>query len=86
MPEQRMVCTCTATMRLTDNTLIRAQMWRYLRLAAGMGAEQDVVHTPNSGSARRGDSDGGDNAAKKKYGKPKFKGLGKLLKKIPSNT
>jgi hypothetical protein len=66
--------------------LAHAQMWRYLRLAAGMGAEQDVVHTSSGGSTRRGDGDGGDNAAKKKYSKPKFKGLGKLLKKIPSNT
>ena len=62
-------------------------MWRYLRLAAGMGTEEDVVETARGDGTRGSDPsrDGGGKRGKSKGGKPKFKGLGKLLKKIPGN-
>jgi hypothetical protein len=62
-----------------------AQMWRYLRLAAGMGTEEDVVETARGEGSRGSDGDGGGKRGKNKGGKPKFKGLGKLLKKIPGS-
>mmetsp|Transcript_53592 Transcript_53592/g.86755 ORF Transcript_53592/g.86755 Transcript_53592/m.86755 type:complete len:529 (+) Transcript_53592:272-1858(+) len=59
----------------------RDEMWRYLRLAAGMGAEEDVVDVSHSSGSKSAVER--DNAkSRKKYGKPKFKGMQGLLKKI----
>jgi hypothetical protein len=57
-------------------------MWRYLRLAAGMGPEEDVVEVEGESDKGRG-SETRRAAAPNKYTKgEKFKGLGRLLKKI----
>ena len=63
----------------------RAQVWRYLRLAADMGQEPQVVNLASFRSSRKG----GNAAAppgrgKKSYSNKsvKFKGLGKALRKL----
>ena len=64
----------------------RSEMWRYLRLAAGMGEEEDVVDVTALSSAGRAGGDGRPDVSKSKHkypkGSPKFKGLDKMLKKI----
>ena len=73
----------------SSSKLGRDEMWRYLRLAAGMGAEEDVVQPSEPQVPRRrvgaeGERGEGSKAKRKYRNAPKFKGLGKLLKKIDS--
>ena len=76
----------------SSSKLGRDEMWRYLRLAAGMGEEEDVVQLLEPDAALRKrvatEGEGGEGSkVKKRYqNAPKFKGLGKLLKKINPKT
>jgi ribosome biogenesis GTP-binding protein YsxC/EngB len=72
----------------SSSKLGRDEMWRYLRLAAGMGEEEDVVQMlePDAALRKRVGTEGqggeGSKVKRKYQNAPKFKGLGKLLKKI----